>query len=490
MTEAALKTMLIVALLGLVALTATAQSKRRITLAEAENLALTTSSDLRIQKLQNEAASERNRLSIRDYLPQLQLGFTTENEINQAAPDSDSDQLSVTLQQPLYNGGRTAMQHALNRLQLLVSRHSFDVAREDLLDRVWQQFYQVLALQAQLAVKRSSVEASRKELAIARSEKAQGMIREIDLVDAELAESNQEVDLQSTEVGLEQARYALKKTLGLAPGEAIDLEGKIDLSYKGLDLDKPATFFIPVAMEHNLDLETDRFKERQAEAQVRIANSQYLPQVSAVVGVTVSGQHLPLQTPGLTLGLNISFPEPEAPIQTSFSESSSGPLLSTQSVPSTVSPLYSESSSGPLSMTRSSSFSVTPFQSVTGYLDRADARFKLEQTRETTKSLVEDISFEVAQSISQYSRQQKRIGLERRSVRLEKEKLAIMREELTVGEATYVDYIKEETQGADLETQLLSDILTLVQDERSFEKLLGIEPGSLAGLLGENHNAP
>ncbi len=442
---------------------AQSSSPMRLTLREAENMALRSADALRIQELQGEAAEERYRRGFRDYLPQLQLGFTTTGTVNVAAPDTACDELSVTLQQPIYNGGRSATQRALARLQIQLSRHAYRVARAETLASAWDRYYRVLVLEAQLAVKQRYLAQSRRELEIARTERVLGMIREIDLVDTELQATSQEIDVSATESDLVSARYELKKLLGLSTDRELALSETIDTSYEGMAIDEALASLLRVAERGNLDLQTARFRVSQAEAQASFARSRYLPRVSASLTLSVSGQGLPLQTPGMSLGLAIAFPESEVPASTSLSQG----VIASQSA------------------TRNAALTLSPFQSIVGFLDEADARLELETARSSAASLRKDIAFQIAQGIAGNRRQRATIQLERRSVELERKKLEVMRREVESGAATRVDYVKEEAIAADREAQLLASLLTLLRGERAIERLLGLDPGELPQIAGD-----
>ncbi len=441
-------------------------SGEALSLREAESLALQSSVALRIQGLQGEAAEERYRRGIRDYLPQLQIAVTAANTVNLAAPDSTCDELSVTVRQPVYNGGRTARQRALSRLQIQLNRHSYRAARAEVLSTAWDEFHQVLVLEAQLAVKRRHLEQSRGQLAIASSERSLGMIREVDLVDTELQASNQELAVRVTEGELLLARYSLKKTLGLPPDHSLLLSGAVDADYEGFSFDCPPALLLATAEEGNLDLQRARFRVAQAETVGALARSRCLPQISANLTLSVSGERLPLQTPGMSFGLTVAFPESDTPIQADLGGAAAGSR----------------------STTKNASLAVSPFRSIVGSLDETEARLELEAAREALEALQRDVAFQVVQGIAGYGRQQETVRLERRSIELERRKLEIMRREVATGAATRVDYVKEEAIAAELEAGHLASILTLLRVERSFERLLGLDPGGLARLAGGGHD--
>jgi outer membrane protein TolC len=60
----------------------------------------------------------------------------------------------------------------------------------------------------------------------------------------------------------------------------------------------------------------------------------------------------------------------------------------------------------------------------------------------------------------------------------------VLLQQVQDGSATRSDLLKEQTQTAALEVQVLSDILVLIREERALEKLIGVEPGGLVRLVG------
>jgi outer membrane protein TolC len=305
-----------------------------LTLTDAERIALSNSEALRIQNLRIQSASRRYTLGIRDYLPQLELAFASSNGVNVGALDTPSNQLSVSLREPIYNGGRTAMQRSLSRLELILSRHASAVARADVLNDAWDKYHQVLVLQAQKAVKQDALRQMRKQLEIAQTERGIGMIREIDLLDVELSVSNQEMDLESTESDLEQAFYALKRSLGMSPDQTVALVGSIDSSYQGIRIDKLSSWFFSVAQENNADLQSANYKVTQMEAQVAMTRAQFLPQIGATVSLLVSGPGFPRQGREAAQGAGRVSPRPPAPPLSPPTPCSPSPVSSTRSMPS------------------------------------------------------------------------------------------------------------------------------------------------------------
>ena len=436
-----------------------------LTLKDAERIALSNSESLRIQNLRIQSASRRFTLGIRDYLPQLELGFATANGVNIGALDTPSDQLSISLREPIYNGGRTIVQRSLARLELILSQHASTMARGDVLNDVWDKYHQVLVLEAQRAVKEDALGQSRRQMEIAQTERGLGMIREIDLLDVQLSVSNQEMDLESTENDLEQAFYALKKTVGLSPEQQLELAGRIDSSYQGIRIDKPGSWFFAVAQQNNSDLQSASYKVTQMEAQVAMAHAQFLPQIGANVSVSVSGPGFPLQTPAFSVGLDISFPQSIAPVKSSGSGGMTG----------------QSATSGNTSVT------ANPLQSITGFLDDIDAELSLQEARAAVRDLTRDLRFQVGQLITGYQRQTAAIALGRRSLDIEQKKIRVLTQQVRDGSATLSDLLKEQAQASDLEVKVLSDILTLIRGERSLERLIGVEPGELVRLVGGNH---
>ncbi|MGA2975797.1 MAG: TolC family protein [Spirochaetia bacterium] len=442
------------------------QPRLPLSLMQAESLALAHSDALRIQNIRIQSSARRFALGIRDFLPQIELGFTTADTVNTAAQDSSSDQLSVSLREPLYNGGRALARRSLSRLELTLAQHSAAIARADILNDVWDKYHKVLVLQAQRAVKQDALTQSERQLEIARTERGLGMIREIDLLDVEVSVSGQEIDLQATEHDLEAALYALQKSLGLSPDQELALEGRIDSTYEGISIKRSGSSFFSIAQQNNLDLQTARYKVTQMETQLAMTRSRYLPQIDASISFSVSGAGIPLQTPSLMLGVDIAFPQTIVPVKGSVSAGTASPG----------------------STARNTSVTAAPAQSITGILDEIDAELQLEEARAAVNALIRDLTFQIGQSISSYRRHATTVRLERQALALEQKKLRILEQQVASGSATRMDLLKERIQASNQEVKLLADILSLFQDERSLERQIGVEPGELALLAGGNHD--
>jgi outer membrane protein TolC len=445
-----------------------APARVTVSLVQAESLALAHSDSLRAQTLAAQSSARRFSLGIRDFLPRIELSFTTDDVVSTAAQDSLSDELSVSVSQPLFSGGRAMAQRSLARLELTLARHALATTRADVLNTVWEQFHAALILRAQADVKRDNLAQSRLQLAIARSERATGMIREIDLLDVELAVSGQEIALQETETGLDATLYALKKSLGMQPDQDLDLEGSMDSAYGGIVIRRSGASLASIALRNNLDVQTARYAITQRETQLSLLRGQFLPDIAANIAVSVSGAGFPLQTPSLMLGLDVSFPQTAAPVKASALGGTPGPG----------------------SRERYAALSVSPLDSVTGALDAADARLQLAEARSALEALTRDLGFQIGQSLKGYQRHVATIALERRAVELEKKKLAILEQQAAAGSATRVECLRERVAAADKEVSLLSDIMGLIKEERALERLIGLEPGSLARLEGGGDEEP
>jgi outer membrane protein TolC len=81
-----------------------------------------------------------------------------------------------------------------------------------------------------------------------------------------------------------------------------------------------------------------------------------------------------------------------------------------------------------------------------------------------------------------HAQKQRGLALARRQIDLLGRKIAIMGRQLELGEVKRVDYMKLQTQLARDRTSLLQEVLQLLESERAFERLLGIDAGELEEL--------
>jgi outer membrane protein TolC len=429
--------------------------------AAAALLALSHSPDLHTLEDRALASGYMLKLGLRDYLPQLSLGYLDSSNIVVGGPDAASIQWSATVKQPLFDGGRTRRRHRLAEADLVLQERSIKEKRLEIVDAVESGYDGVLMRKRKLGIQRDTLAITEQELSIARAKKALGGLREIDLLESELQRSALEISIASAEADLEESEFSLKQLVGLNIDAALELVDDFDSGYEGVEMPKDSRSLEALALKGNLELRQKQAELKKKAAALVEASAWYLPKVSLEGSLSLSGERYPLQSASMSGKLVFEIPVPNSPV--SFSVSS-GDSTGKQSA-------------------KGSSLDAAPIQELSSLAEEAAAKMEYAVLRRSIEDMNVSLKFEVKKNISAYVRDKAALELQRQDLGLQRKKAEIQKRLVDIGEATLVDYLKTLATAAEGESAVLESVLKLRKSERGLERLLGLESGNLVRLL-------
>jgi outer membrane protein TolC len=445
---------------GFLLSTMTLSAQRAISIDEATRLALATSQELRMAQVRVQASARAWSLGFRAYFPTVSVSANDMRSVLMNAPDTSSTSWSLTIDQTLFDGGRQSRQRALSRMQVLLGRRAEADQRDALVDAVRALFRKVLVQRQSLRIQENARSVTEDQLVISRMERQIGSIRDVDLLDSELELGAVELEAQDTRAALAESEFQLRRLLGLQAREACGLEGEIDASYAGIEIPEAESFFYDIAYANNASLAAQELEIRKAQEDVRDAAAWFVPSLSFQLSLSLAGEDYPLQNASLAGKLLLGFPFRAFPLSASLSASSTPGR---------------ETSAG-------SDGEVSVLEDLGAWTDRTVAALSYRASLLKRDQLREDLRFSIAQETARQTQRMRGLALKRRQIELSEMKAAIMARQLELGEVKRIDHVRAQTQLARDRTALLADVLQMLDGERSFEKLLGVRPGELAGL--------
>ena len=90
-----------------------------------------------------------------------------------------------------------------------------------------------------------------------------------------------------------------------------------------------------------------------------------------------------------------------------------------------------------------------------------------------------NLQFTIEQFLKQYGHRVEKLKLQRESLELFKRKLIIQERQLAIGEIKRIDYLESQSEYLEDVIQALQNQLAVLEMERSFEQLIGVEPATL-----------
>ncbi len=433
-------------------------SALELTLAEAEIIAINNS--FQLQNIQQSMAVTQlsHQLSLREFLPQISFTYNNSRQVRYNSTDTDSIQLGMTVNQPLFNGGRTLIQRELSSIQLSIQSAGFEKQVEEIMDQVWQLYYQVMIYQKKLKLQKELLELSQNQLIITSKRFDLGNITEIDLIESRIEVQGLEIEISSTRNAYQQLSSQFNKILGMDLKTELVLYPDIDPDYPGLPLDENhKDFFYNISLENNLDLKNARFELQKSKAQYNIATTSFVPKVSLEGSVNFSGESFPLQRPTFSAKLNIEFPFKAIPVTTSIALSTSGKEE------------YSNNKN----------FSVTPLNDLSFLVDRKSATIQIHQNLQKEIMLKDNLLFSIEQQLLDLKQKRSALKLNRMAYELQEQKLSILEAKNRLGEVKEIDLLKGNIEFYNQGIAIWEAILELLLSERSLEKTLGLSLGRL-----------
>jgi outer membrane protein len=274
----------------------------RFTLSQAILTALQRNAAIQTARQEIERAKGLHIQVRAEILPRVDISTRVQNtdpHLTSISTDSGTDpgggglsgvptQYSVSLQatQVLFAGGRIVSSIRSAQFQRDSSYYAFRNAVDTVIATVKQQFYQILLNRALVGVQEESVNLLKSQLQDQQNRFEAGTVPRFNVLQAQVALSNQYPVLITAQNNYRIAQLQLAKTIGLdfdpARGNGPPLEAIGELEYFPRKI--PLTHAIELAKERRPFLKQQKANVLSNAAQVNVARAGYFPQFSVTAG--------------------------------------------------------------------------------------------------------------------------------------------------------------------------------------------------------------
>jgi len=248
--------------------------------------ALAEQNDPQLRSAQQQRLSVEQNVPIEraDLLPQLQgsggVDYTHTRVIDGNAGGQDvikgsGRNLALTLSQTIYNRTEN-LQLDIAQLQVRQAEIDFEQARQDLILRTGQAYFQVLNADAQLELAKANRTALKRQLERAQRQYEVGLVAVTDVADAQSEYDQATAQIISARNALNNAEAALATIIGRTETDLDDIRTNLDVTAP-----QPASpeEWMDLAAEQNLGLQSAIVGTRIAQQNVDVARSQRAPTV-------------------------------------------------------------------------------------------------------------------------------------------------------------------------------------------------------------------
>ncbi|MDR1506123.1 MAG: TolC family protein [Treponema sp.] len=425
---------------------------------DAARLAVAESTELKAEKAGRALREGVWKLGLRAYLPQVGLTVSEDDRLSKVSADNFLKNYTVSLDQLVWDGGRTSAARALERAELTLLGDTLNRAEEDIVERALAAYRSILIGRKIIAIRESALESLAEQRRILEEELVLGMVTALDAAGGNITYKEAELELALLYLEAEEAEKQFAELLGLErlPG----LSESIDV-FRTASLPSPGAAR-QAALSRNPDLIFARHTVLRRQTEAKNASRSWIPSLRASASFTVSGQKYPLTRHSWSLGLTVNFSSPW------FSGSAGG----------------SAGWEPPYDRTARVQGSVNPLPDPASGIGARQAELALALERENYSRLLLKTERAAILGIEKIALGERRriTALETLDLTAEKYRLSQLLMEL--GRITRVELMEARIEYAEKETEAVRAAADLLAAEREMERLLNLKPGTLAGFSG------
>jgi len=425
-----------------------------LTFAQAADLALASSAELRQARSSLALREGMWRWGLRSYFPQISLSASENDRLQKIGADSFMKNYGVSLDQLLWDGGRTSTSRKLERMELNLLSGGLNRMSLEIVDQTLSAYRNVLSSRAILEIKKSALVVLEEQRRILNEEVLLGLALPVDLAGADINLSSAKLDIISLQIDLAETERQFAEILGL--DSLPFLTEKIDVN-RSIVLPQ-ASIAGNLAKERNPDLVNARFSITKKQAEVKFASNLWIPSLRLTGNFGLTGQRYPLTRYNWSVGINIDL---------------SGPWLQNRTgAQSGWEPPYDRTA-----MVQNNLILLPEPASAFG---AKQAQLALVLEREKYNTLFERVGRVAANAVEKCALADKKRILALEAVRLGAEKRRIEEIKLGLGHITRLELMETLIEQTQREVSAVQAAITVLEAERELEKFLDLRPGELA----------
>jgi len=429
-------------------------NQRSITFAQAAELAISTSIELREAHASQSIKEGVWKLGLREYFPHFGLNVSENDRLQEIGSDSFIKNYGITLDQLIWDGGRISMTRKLEKMELDLSSSRLDMMATDVAEAAITAYRNILSSRSILEIRKTALSVLEEQRRILNEEVALGLALSVDLANADINLAEARIDIYSLQLDLNEMENQFAELLGLEYMpilvETVDINRSILLP--------AASAAGALARERNPDVIEARFSLTKRQAELKYVNRSWIPTLKLVANFGLSGQRYPLTRYNWSIGISIDFSNPW--LQNRFSAQAGGepPYDKTAAIQNSLNPLPDPASSfGKRQATLALQFEQERFDTI------------LERTGRMAANAVEKCRLV----------EQKRI-LALDASRLAAERCRIEEIRLELGQITRLKLMETLIEQTQREIAVIEAAVAILEAERELERFLDLKPGELA----------
>ena len=424
---------------------------------DAGRMAVETSAELRNEYSARALQEGAWMRGIRAYLPRLSITASEDDRVSDIGTDSFMKNYSVNMDQLLWDGGRLSLSRKIEKAELDFSGDRLKQMASEIAEAAISSYRDVLRRRMVLEIREKSLESLDEQRRIMKREAELGLVRQVDLLEADITVALTKLDILTLRTELEEAEWRLSEKLGQKKlpllSEKIDTRRSPNLP----DPEKAQSY----AESRNPELAAVRYAIVRRQAELKAASRSWIPSLRLTGSFGLSGRQYPLSRYSWSVGLNVDFASPWLSGNFGASAGWDPPYDRNARLSQTAVPAPDPGAS----------FSVK------------SAELALSHERSRYETMRREIHAAAERGIRKCALLDRRRILVMEALALEGEKLRLAELKLSLGEITRIDLMEAQLDEAKREAELVDTAASLLQAERELERFLDLAPGELSCLI-------
>jgi outer membrane protein TolC len=413
---------------------------------DAARLAVANSMELKAARAGRALREGAWKAGLRAYFPQVGFTVSEDDRLSRISADSFLKNYTVSLDQLLWDGGRTGTVRALERAELVLLGDQLGQNEAEIAGAALDAYRGVLIGRQIISIRESALESLAEQRRILEEELALGMVTALDLAGGNITFKEAELELAALRLEAEEAEALFAELLGL--DEIPELAESIDV-FRKASPPSPNTAR-QAALSRNPDLALARHTLERRRIEAKNASLSWIPTLRAAASFSLSGQRYPLTRHNWSVGLTLNFSSPW------FSGSVGG----------------SAGWEPPYDRTARLQSSLSPLPDPASGIGAKQAELALAQERENYSALLVKLDRAVILAIEKITLSEKRRMMALEALDLAAEKYRLNELLMGLGRITRVELMEARIEYAEKETEAVSAAAALLAAERELERIL------------------
>ncbi|MCL2229668.1 MAG: TolC family protein [Treponema sp.] len=437
-----------------------------LTFAQAGELAVAASVELR-HSISSQAVMEGAwKWRLREYFPRISVNISENDRLLQTGADSFMKNFGLSVDQLIFDGGRTAMSRRLERSELDLSSVRLNRMAGEIAESAISAYRNLLSSRAVLEIKNTALSILEEQRRILSEEVVLGLALPVDLAGADINLANARLEILSLRLELTEFESQFAIILGL---DALpELTERVDINRPSVFSSRNAIRISAeaanLAREQNPNLIEAQFSIAKRQAEYRFLRNSWIPTLRLTGSFGLSSQRYPLNRHNWSVGLSVDFSSPW--FQNRINAQTGG-----------------ESDT----LTAAVQNGLTPLPDPASSYGAQQARLALVLEQEKYDTIFEQTGRIAANAVEKYILMERRRLLSFEAAQIGRERCRVEELRLDLGHITRLKLMEALIEQTQREIAVVEAATALLEAERELERLLDLRPGELA-VFARRHN--